>query len=42
MTNYRIFKKIEKKIEKNSVNPIAAFDHKYMKSIIIQFKNKKN
>ena len=41
MTNYRIFKRIEKKIEKSSVNPIAAFDHKYMKSTIIQFKGKK-
>ena len=42
MTNYRIFKRIKKKIEKSSVNPIVAFDHKYMKSIIIQFKSKKN
>ena len=25
------FPKIEKKIEKSSVNPIAAFDNKYMK-----------
>ena len=25
------FKRIEKKIEKSSVNPIAAIDHKYMK-----------
>ena len=31
MTNQRIFKKIEKKIEKSSVNPTAALDHKYMK-----------
>ena len=31
MTNERIFKRIEKKIDKRSVNPIAAFDHKYMK-----------
>ena len=31
-TNYdqsENFKRIEKKIEKSSVNPIAAFDHKY-------------
>ena len=25
------FKRIEKKIEKSSVNPIASFDHMYMK-----------
>ena len=25
------FQRIEKKIEKSSVNPIAAIDHKYMK-----------
>ena len=25
------FKRIEKTIEKTSVNPTAAFDHKYMK-----------
>ena len=31
MTNQRIFKRIEKQSEKSSVNPIAAFDHKYMK-----------
>ena len=33
-TNYdqfENFKRIEQKIEKSSVNPIAAFDHKYMK-----------
>ena len=40
-TNYRIFKRIEKKIEKSLVNSIPAFDHKYMKSTIIQFKSKK-
>ena len=31
MTNKRIFKRIEKKTEKSSVNPIAAFDYKYVK-----------
>ena len=31
MANWRIFKRIEKKIEKSSVDPIAAFDHKYVK-----------
>ena len=31
MTNYRIEKELKKKIEKRSVNTIAAFDHKYMK-----------
>ena len=33
-TNYdqlENFKRIEKKIEKSSVNQIAAFDHKYIK-----------
>ena len=33
-TNYdqlENFKRIEEKIENSSVNPIAAFDHKYMK-----------
>ena len=33
-TNYdqlENFKRIEKKIKVSSVNPIAAFDHKYMK-----------
>ena len=30
-TNYDRLKKIFKRIEKSSVNPIAAFDHKYMK-----------
>ena len=33
-TNYdqlENFQKIEKKIERSSVNPITAFDHKYMK-----------
>ena len=33
-TNYdqlEDFKRIDKKIEKRSVNPIAAFDRKYMK-----------
>ena len=44
-TNYdqlENFQKNWKKIEKSLVNPIAAFDHKYMKSTIIQFKSKKN
>ena len=32
ITNYdQNFKRIEMKIEKSSVNPIAAFAHKYMK-----------
>ena len=35
------FKGIEKKIQKSWFNPIAAFDHKYMKQTIIQFKSKK-
>ena len=33
-TNYHqleTFKRIENRIEKSSVNPITAFDHKYMK-----------
>ena len=34
------FKGIEKKIQKSWFNPIAAFDHKYMKQAIIQFKSK--
>ena len=38
MTNQRIFKRIEKKIEKLT---FVAFDHKYMKITIIQFKSKK-
>ena len=36
------FERIEKKIEKSSVNPIAAIDQKYMKYTIIQFKSNKN
>ena len=43
-TNYEQlenFKRIEKRIKKNSVNPMTAFDQKYMKKTIIQFKNKK-
>ena len=42
-TNYdqlKNFKRIEKKIEKSSVNPITSFGHKYMKETIIQFKSK--
>ena len=43
-TNYdqlENFQKNWKKIEKSSVNPIAAFDHNYMKSTLIQFKSQK-
>ena len=35
------FKRIEKKIEKSSINPTAAFDHKYMIQTIIQLKRQK-
>ena len=30
-TNYDQLENFQKKIEKSSVNPIAAFDHKYLK-----------
>ena len=43
-TNYdqlENFETIEKKIGKSSVNLITAFDHKYMKETMIQFKSKK-
>ena len=33
---------VEKKIEKNWVNPIATFNHKYMKWTMIQFKSKRS
>ena len=36
------FKRIEKKVEKSSVNPIASLDHNYMKQTISSKAKKKN